>query len=293
MKNRSDTNKSSRAKTAVTLGLFLVWILLISFAFVAAGDPPWLRSLARYGQVDESRGMKDYGDNYLRQKNYRMAIAQYQKALEIKPDYVGALVNLAMAYTNSGNGDQALKILNDALKMESVRPGPVYFNMGEILAGQGKREEAIEYYLKSANSEIEQDLLYQKLAVIYLELGQEEPARKAFEKILEIQTDIKTPYLNMVRTNVALYEDKSEDRMALSRMLNGELKDSDLNKYDLETIRRMNMKDPEIAKTHNFLGKILVAQGDTLKAIEHFQQSLQIWPGNNDAVNQLTAIKTR
>ena len=290
MKIRHAAVRPTRTKTVITVALFLIWALLIAFAFVAAGDPPWLKSIAQYGRADESRGMKDYGDGFLRQKNYSMAIAQYLKALEIKPDYVGALANLAMAYTNSGNSEQALKILQDALKLKSVRTGPIYFNIAEILAGQGKRAEAIEYYLKAIGSEIEPDLIYRKLGVLYLETGETEKALAAFESTLQLQRDARAPYYNMVRMNLALYEDDNENLPVLKTMLDYNLNRTALDKYDLLTVEILIGRDPEVAKTHNYLGSIYSQRGEINKAIDHYKHSYEIWPTNSEAAKQLDIL---
>ncbi len=285
--------KPGRLKTALPLFLAFVWLALIIFAIIAAIEPPWLREMSRFGRTDESRALKDYGDNFLRQKDYRMAIAHYQKALEIKPDFVAALGNLAIAYNLSGHGDQGIKLLQDALKMGSNRQGTINMNIAEILVGQGRKEEAIEYFARAIGSEVPQEMVHRKIGILYFDTGQYENARRAFEKALEIQNDPVTPYVDMLRINRVLYANEPEHLAAIERLLQNDIDRGDLGAYDLATIEHVNQGDPDIAKIYNFLGAIDLAQGDTLRARGRFEQALKVWPDNAEAAKSLRALAQR
>ena len=291
MNSISKTIKPTRARTVITSALLLIWIFLILFAFIAATEPSWLKNISQVGRADESRVMKDNGDAYLYQKNYTKAIAYYQRALEIKPDYTGALINMAIAYNYSGNGEQGIKILKTAINSETRQPGTIYFNIAEVLKGQGKKQQAIEYYLKAINSEVKQELIYCNLGVLYYESNDYENALAAFLRALKIQTDPTTPYLNMIKIRLAFSENDDADLAILEQMEGVGVRVEDLKDYDIKTIESINGSDPEIAKTHNFLGLIYARQGNFEEAQKQFELSMQIWPGNNDARNNLRALR--
>ena len=65
------------------------------------------------------------------------ALADYNKALEIKPDNAGAYVNRGLAYANQGELDQAIADFSKALDLD-----PQYANAYHLRAiayfGQGK-----------------------------------------------------------------------------------------------------------------------------------------------------------
>lgn len=290
MKGRAEKGKPSRTRTAITLGLMFIWLCLISFAFIAASEPSWLKNISKFGKTGESRTMKDFGDNFMRQKNFLMAIAHYQRALEIKPDFVGAMINLAIAFNFSGNGERGTRILQDALELNSGQNGAIYFNMAQILEGQSKKKEAIKYYMKSINSEVEQDMVYRRLGILYLDAKEYENARVAFEKALQIQTDPITPYLNMIKLDLEIYRDDKDNLPIIEQMIKDDLNAEDLKDFDLNTIEAINGSDPEIARTHNYLGIICAAQGNVDRAREHFQESLRIWPDNIDARKNLQVL---
>lgn len=273
MSNKNTPGNISRTRKVMTTLLSFIWILLLLFAIVAANDPPWLMKFARFGQLDESKNMKSYGDNFLRQGNYQQAMAQYYKALEIRPDYPGAMANLAMVFHRSGESDRALKLLERALTIKSARPEPIYYNMAEIYSDLGQNSAAIDHYLKTVDSEIEQDLLFHKLGAIYLKTGRIDSAKAALEKVLQIQTDPRTPYIAMLRKSMALYEDDPEQLAVLRSMLKDNLKESDLSNYDLDFIRQYSSGNRELKQTYNSLGKLYLTLGDTTRASEYLELS--------------------
>ena len=76
------------------------------------------------------------------------AIAHYQTALEIKPDYAEAHNNLGAALAGRGRIDGALVHFQMALK---IKPdyAEAHSNLGIALAGRGQIDEAIDHYRKA------------------------------------------------------------------------------------------------------------------------------------------------
>ena len=76
------------------------------------------------------------------------AIASYNKALSLKPDYAEASYNMGNAFKDKGKLDEAIASYNKAL---SLKPdyAEAYNNIGNAFKDQGKFGEAIESYNKS------------------------------------------------------------------------------------------------------------------------------------------------
>ena len=74
--------------------------------------------------------------------------AHYQKALEIKPDYAEAHINLGIALAGCGRIDEAIAHYQKALE---IKPdfAEAHDNLGIALAGRGRIDEAIEHYQKA------------------------------------------------------------------------------------------------------------------------------------------------
>src|ERR1035438_8446847 len=72
------------------------------------------------------------------------AIARYQKALDICPDFAEAHNDLGVALLKKGQLGEAIAHFLKALGSEP-RDGRIYFNIGNALFRQGKLDEAIDY----------------------------------------------------------------------------------------------------------------------------------------------------
>ena len=77
--------------------------------------------------------------------NIELTIANYTKALTYNPDMLNANCNLGNIYLNLNKTDEAIACYSRALKIEPDFPG-LNFNMGLALASQGKYGKAIEYF---------------------------------------------------------------------------------------------------------------------------------------------------
>ncbi|MBM3324590.1 MAG: tetratricopeptide repeat protein [Calditrichaeota bacterium] len=280
----------SHRKTVITLILFGLWVFLFTFGAITIVNPKWLQELSRPGIKSEAQSRKDYGDNYLRANNYPAAIANYRKALEIRPGFIAASVNLAITYSRAGDDARAEGILKDALRFESGQKGVVYYNLGELYERQKKRDEAIRCYQRALETGSQRDLIYRKLGTVYLAAEQYDLAREAFERALASQLDVTTSYWRMLQSGVEMFEDDTVNLPIIKATLARGIREEDLIMYDLTIIRSLQQRDPEIAKTHNFLGFVYTRLGDNNKAIEHFEESLKIWPGNADAKKNLQVL---
>lgn len=82
---------------------------------------------------------------YERQGNMEQAIAQYQKSLELKPDFSFALYGLATAYVNQGRNQEAVPLLQKMLEGE---PKHVFANhaLGLVYVRMGNKTAAMQQY---------------------------------------------------------------------------------------------------------------------------------------------------
>ena len=292
--NRRRRFSPSRWQAFLTWFLVLVWLALVSFGAISLTNPQWLKEWGHQGAQAESRAYKQYGDSFLHQGDYRRAIASYRKALQITPERVSVMINLAVAYMYAGFFQEADRVLKAASRLESNRQDLISFNLGELLERQGKTEEAVLYYKEAIGSKLDQGLVYRKLGLLYLGAKRYEEAREAFEKTLANQTDLKLPYMEMLNRSLDDYEDDTLTLPIIEAQFSRGVGTKDLAPYDLKIIRHLQQTDREIAKTHNHLAYIHVQGKDYQSAARHYQRSLEIWPGNTDAqsgINYLAKLR--
>jgi tetratricopeptide (TPR) repeat protein len=155
--------------------------------------------------------------------NFDQAIIDYQKALEIEPDYFLALNGLAQLFIIFKDYDKAEENL---ARCERSDPGNNWHKVVRawLNAAKGKKEEAIELLEESGRSS-----RYNKIAVYSL-LGLKEEAVKLLESepIAQFRT---SDYLDMLHNPVFdILRDTEEFRTALQKAK--EIYEENLRKYE-------------------------------------------------------------
>ena len=157
----------------------------------------WQNSITLFGhalKVADNNGLAYYnrGMAYHVLGNYRQAIDDYSKMIEIKPFYEDAYNNRGIAYKSLGNYKQAIDDYSKAIK---IKPdfADAYNNRGNAYKSVGNYKQAIDDYSKAI--EIKPDLVaaYINRGVVYINQNDNisscHDARKACElgncKLLE------------------------------------------------------------------------------------------------------------
>ena len=124
------------------------------------------------------------------------AIAAYNKALSIKPDYADAYNNMGNALKDQGKLDEAIAAYNKAL---SIKPdyAEAYNNMGVTLQEQGKLDEAIAAYNKALSIKPDYAEAYNNMGNALQDQGKLDEAIAAYNKALSIKPDYAEAYYNM------------------------------------------------------------------------------------------------
>jgi tetratricopeptide (TPR) repeat protein len=291
----SSSTTPARRRTVLTWILLGTWGVLIAFGLVSLSDPNWLEDLSRRGQTTEAYMGRYYGDDAFKRGNYAKAIAEYRRATEILPDAAGLHVNLGVAYVKTGDLVRGRAALNRASQLSPTprMQNVIALYLGDAAAREGRSDEALAYYRQAQTSAIREDLALRRIAGLALESEDYPEALADFQKVLAIQTDPRTTYRDMVDRAREIAEDDSAAAAWMRSAGARALTDADWARFDTVTIRRMLNADREIAKTHNHLGFAYYQVQDLPAAARHFERSLAIWPGNQDAVRNLGVIKAR
>ena len=287
------TVRPSLRQTVLTWALLLIWTLLMTFGVVSHLDPKWLQELARPGKDVEALDYKHFGDDALRQGNYGLAIANYLRSLEILPDRVPVLTNLAVAYRKAGDFASGTRLLTEALGRETSPSlkAVIACNLGELREQQGQLDQAVRHYQEALRCNAEQHRIYHRLAMLYIKTEEFDKARAAFEMALAKRLDPALEYQQMLQHAVDIYEDEPEHLSIIEEHLARGVDAEDLGYYDLEIIRSVQQHDPGIASIHDHVGLVCVRLQDIDAAVDHFQQSLQIHPDNPSTKERLRQLQ--
>jgi len=188
------------------------------------------------------------------------AIAAYNKALSIKPDYAEAYYNMGNALQDQGKLDEAIAAYNKAL---SIKPdyADAYNNMGNALKDQGKLDEAIAAYNKALSIKPDYAEAYNNMGNALKEQGKLDEAIAAYNKALSIKPDYANAYNNM--GNALKDQGKLDEAIAA---------------YN----KALSIK-PDYAEAYNNMGVTLQDQGKLGEAIAAYNKALSIKPDHADA----------
>lgn len=150
----------AKLKKRFLFSLLVLLITLAAFAFAYEGklivtkDPSIVYFLL--------------GKYYFNNQNYGEALNNFEKALEINPNFIEAGHNLGIAYYKLGQIDNAIKELKNAISQKNNYE-KAYYSLALIYYGNKDYENAIQSLLNVIELNNENANAYFDLAVIHVE----------------------------------------------------------------------------------------------------------------------------
>jgi len=161
----------------------------------------------------------DLGLAFMFTRNLDEAIKQFEEAIKIDKRYTPAKNNLASAYMLKGDLERARILLTEVLN-DPLYPTPqfAYFNLAKIYERQGKIDQAIEHYKLALDVEREYPDAYNNLGFLYLQQGRTDLAISAFSEATRLGPKVPVYYRNL---GIAYVEagKRREARRAFERVL--------------------------------------------------------------------------
>ena len=268
-------NTENSENKFIRYSLSSIWGFLILFGFISLAQPKWLVDITSPGKEVEALRIRNYGDLYLKSGNYIAAIAHYKKAIQIQPDLISAIGNLAISYTQLKQYDKAIKLFLYLVKVDTENVHTNYYNLAELYKQIGDTESAVECYIKSVETNPYPIYSYQYLGELFLKLQKWDSAIESFELALANKLTLENSYYGMLKSMKKSTTDEPEILEAVKLFL---LNPVEFEKYDNKIFEKMLLKDKEIAKTYNFLGEAYFMNNELKKAKINFEIALNIWP---------------
>jgi protein O-mannosyl-transferase len=183
------------------------------------------------------------------------AIAHYQTALQINPDYAFAHNNFGTALSQKGNVDEAIGHFQKALQIDPDY-AEAHNNLGLALFQKGNVDEAIAHYQKALQINPDYAEVHNNLGAALSQKDSVDDAIVHFQKALQINPGYAQAHNNL---GIALFKKGSVDDA-------------------IAHFQRALQINPDYAEAHNDLGAALCQNGSVDDAIAHFQRALQINP---------------
>ncbi|MBO8151527.1 MAG: glycosyltransferase [Candidatus Marinimicrobia bacterium] len=175
----------------------------------------------------------DLGIVYSQAGKFFQAEQCFKKAMELKPDFGHAVVNLSSLYINVDRYDEALKLIDDYARDRDL-PIDLLFNRGLALELKGMFDRAVkEFEGILARQRGNFNALYHK-GYCYLNMGEIHKARECFQRCLKMDPD----------------NEKLHTFMALTYAIEGKITEAiDIWKEFLPMFKSVQKKDVRVTPT--------------------------------------------
>lgn len=194
----SNEPASGRADPKDKIGLFNLMTTARDVAKEKDGGAEVLAMLRRV--VDEDPNVIDawfmLGNEYFKQSRWTDAIAQFQRALALKPDYDLAIINMANAYRRLGQDDAALAGYEHYVTVDPKNPyvryqiGEIYLDRGDIARAETEFAQALSIEPKLASARV-------ATAVIAFQRGQLPQAEQLLKDALALKPEVRLAHYNL------------------------------------------------------------------------------------------------
>jgi len=140
---------------------------------------------------------------FLQLKDYKKAIENFTKSINLNPKYPESFNNRGIAYAEIQNYRLAIKDYNDAINLNKNYFSP-YINKGIALKNSQKFNQAIDCFKICIKINPKDPGIYNNLGNLYVKLKKNDEAYLAFEKAIILKNNFAQAYSNRGDLNFSL-----------------------------------------------------------------------------------------
>ena len=240
----------------------LIFCARAQTAYWRDSETLWTHTLACTS--DNAVAHNSFGIALFRKGRVDEAMAHFQTALKIWPDYADAHDNFGIALLRMRNVDEAMAHFQTALQ---INPGyaDAHNNLGSALLQKGSVDEAITEYQTALQIQPDNAEACYNLGYALLQKGKVDEAIACFQKALQIKPDYADAHNNLG---------------------NALLQKGDMDEAMVHFQTALQIKPASAEACYN-LGNALLKKGRVEEAIVYYQKTLQIKPDSPELLNDL------
>jgi tetratricopeptide (TPR) repeat protein len=171
---------------ATVILVALIFCARVQASYWRNSESLWTHTLACTS--DNYTAHNNLGDALFQKGRVDEAIAHFQQALQIYPDYAEAHYNLGCALLQKGNVDEAIVQYQKTLQI-NPNYAKAHINLGNVLLKMGNVDEAIVQYQKALQIEPDNTDAHNNLGSALLTKGRMDEAIVQYQKALQIEPD--------------------------------------------------------------------------------------------------------
>ncbi len=126
------------------------------------------------------------GQVYVFKKQHEQAITETQRAIALDPNYADSYLELAETLTFAGRPEEALGVMEKALRLNPCAPAFYFSNLGLFSFSAGRYEEGIAALKNTISRNPNYWLAHLHLTATYSQLGRGEEAQAEAAEVLRI-----------------------------------------------------------------------------------------------------------
>jgi len=131
---------------------------------------------------------------YSLKREYEKAIAEGERAVALNPGGTSVLINYANSLIYAGRPEEAILLLQKAMRLNPFGPSSLYMHFGMALRNTGRFEEAVSAFKKAIQIGPDNMLAHLALAPTYIWMGREKEARAEAAEVLRINPKFSVDY---------------------------------------------------------------------------------------------------
>ncbi|MGE5244343.1 MAG: sulfatase-like hydrolase/transferase [Betaproteobacteria bacterium] len=215
------------------------------------------------------------GNEYYRRHEWTKAIAEYKRALELKPDYDLVVINMANAYRALGKDEEAMVGYRRFMQLDP-KNAQIRYEAAQILLDNGQLDEAQKQLERALELEPTLAAARNALGVVALKHGDTATAEKDIAEAIAAKPDVRLAHFNLallaeqrgdLQRAVAEYQKEIELHPSSYKaefnlgQLYGRIGDPD---GQMAAYRKAIDMNPDFAEGHLYLAKAYLDAGRNL-----------------------------
>jgi adenylate cyclase len=131
---------------------------------------------------------------YVMQGKHEKAIASAERALATGPSASRSQMSMGVALYFSCRFNEAIPFFEEAIRMDPYPPGPWFRLLAGAYGGAGRQDEALKVYENALKLNPNDIFTHLSLAALYVELGRDEQARAEVREVLRLHPKFSLDY---------------------------------------------------------------------------------------------------